>query len=56
MKENRINIPRKEARQRLIGFKASNSEVRRIKSFCRKNQISQSDFFRYAVKQIISNF
>jgi hypothetical protein len=45
MKENRVNIPKREVRPKLLGFKASSSEVKRIKSFCRNKQISQSDFF-----------
>jgi hypothetical protein len=56
MKENKVRIPRKEVRPKLLGFKASPSEVKRIKSFCRQQQINQSDLFRFAIKQIITNF
>lgn len=49
-------IPRKEARQKLLGFKASTNEVKKLKTFCRQQQITQSDFFRFAIRQIIQNF
>jgi hypothetical protein len=51
-----LKIPRKEARPKLLGFKASPNEVKRLKSFCHKEQISQSELFRFAIRQIIQNF
>jgi hypothetical protein len=51
-----LKIPRKEARPKLLGFKASTNEVKRLKSFCRQQQINQSEFFRFAIRQIIQNF
>lgn len=49
-------IPKKEARPKLIGFKASANEVKKLKTFCRQQQITQSDLFRFAIRQIIPNF
>ena len=49
-------IPRKEARPKLLGFKASTNEVKKLKSFCKQQQINQSDLFRFAIRQIITNF
>lgn len=51
-----INIPKKEARPKLLGFKASTNEVKKLKSFCKQQQINQSDLFRFAIRQIIPNF
>jgi hypothetical protein len=51
-----LNIPRKEARPKLLGFKASANEVKKLKSFCKQQQINQSDLFRFAIRQIIQNF
>lgn len=51
-----FEIPRKEARPKLLGFKASKNEVKKLKSFCKQQQISQSDLFRFAIRQIIQNF
>jgi hypothetical protein len=51
-----LEIPRKEARPKLLGFKASTNEVKKLKTFCKKQQISQSDLLRFAIRQIIPNF
>jgi hypothetical protein len=51
-----LKIPRKEARPKLLGFKASANEVKKLKSFCKQQQINQSDLFRFAIRQIIQNF
>lgn len=56
MNKDEINIPKKEARPKLLGFKASASEVKKLKSFCKQKQINQSDLFRFAIRQIITNF
>lgn len=51
-----VKIPRKEARPKLLGFKASANEVKKLKAFCKQQQVSQSDLFRYAIRQVIPNF
>jgi hypothetical protein len=51
-----LKIPRKETRTKLLGFKASENEVKKLKSFCKQQKINQSDLFRFAIRQIIQNF
>lgn len=56
MEENLIEIPKKEVRPKLLGFKASVREAREIRHFCKHYRISKSDFFRLSIRQIIKNF
>jgi hypothetical protein len=56
MTKDQINIPKKEARPKLLGFKTSANEVKKLKTFCKQQQVSQSELFRYAIRQIIPNF
>lgn len=56
MEENKIEIPKKEVRRKLLGFKASVREVRQIKHFCKHYGISKSDFFRISIRHLIKDF
>lgn len=54
--ENQIKIPKRETKDKVLGFKASVTEIRKLKDFCKRQQISQSEVIRYAIRQIIPNF
>jgi hypothetical protein len=54
--EDQFRIPRRENRHKLLGFKASPTEVKKLKDFCSSQEISQSEVIRFAIRQIIPNF
>lgn len=56
MDEHNIEIPQKEVRPKLLGFKASVREAKQVKQFCRLHRITKSDLFRICIRQIIKNF
>jgi len=50
------DIPKKHAKTKLLGFKATAEEVRKFKQFCKKEQVSQSELIRFAIRLVIPNF
>lgn len=51
-----IEIPAKETKHKILGFKASPSEVNKLKTFCVNQKVTQSEFIRFAIRQYIPNF
>ncbi|WP_167618200.1 ribbon-helix-helix protein, CopG family [Maribellus sediminis] len=49
-------IPKKDPKTKMLGFKASKEEVKKLKQFCQKEQVSQSEFMRFAIRLVIRNF
>ena len=54
--ENQIKIPLRETKHKMLGFKASPTEVKKLKTFCSSQRVSQSEFIRFAIRQYIPNF
>ncbi|WP_372773478.1 ribbon-helix-helix protein, CopG family [Mangrovibacterium sp.] len=51
-----FKIPKKTHKTKLLGFKASPEEVKKLKQFCEKEQVSQSELIRFAIRLVIPNF
>lgn len=51
-----FQIPKKTHKTKLLGFKASPEEVKKLKQFCEKEKVTQSDVIRFAVRLIVPNF
>lgn len=51
-----LKIPKRESRNKILGFKATDAEIKKVKAVCKQKQISQTDLIRYALRQIIPNF
>jgi len=49
-------IPKKRNKTKLLGFKASVEEVKKLKQFCDKEQVTQSELIRYAIRLVITDF
>lgn len=54
--EKQIEIPLRETKHKMLGFKASPTEVKKLKTFCCSQNVSQSEFIRFAIRQYIPNF
>lgn len=53
--KSKIKIPPTETKAQLIGVKLTDSEISKIKSFCKENKVSQSNLIRFAIKNYIPN-
>jgi len=51
-----FQIPKKKQKTKMLGFKASPSEVKKLKQFCDKEQVTQSELIRYAIRLVITDF
>jgi hypothetical protein len=49
----KIKIPTNEVKKQIIGVRLNNTEILKVKIFCRKNHISQSNLIRYAINDFI---
>lgn len=51
-----IEIPQQEKKEKLIGFKLTDSEQQKVKDFCAEKKVSLTFLMRTALKNIIPNF
>ncbi len=51
--KTKIKIPTIEIKKQIIGVRLTRAEISNIKSFCRKNHVTQSNLIRYAIKDYI---
>lgn len=51
----KIKIPPTEPKGQIIGVKLTESEILKIKLFCKEKKVSQSNLIRYAIKNYIPN-
>jgi hypothetical protein len=48
--KTKVRIPITEIKEQIIGVRLTPTEISKVKSFCRKNRITQSNLIRYAIK------
>lgn len=53
MEELEFNDLKKKKRH--IGFRVSNYERKQLEDFCKKEDISITDFLRYAIRKVINS-
>lgn len=49
-----LNFNHLRKKKRHIGFRVSEHERQQLKRFCQKEQISITDFLRYAIRKVIN--
>lgn len=49
-----LNFNHLRKKKRHIGFRVSEHERQQLKRFCKKEQISITDFLRYAIRKVIN--
>lgn len=49
-----LNFNHLRKKKKHVGFRVSNYERKQLKEFCRKEQISMTDFLRYAIRKVIN--
>lgn len=48
--KTKVKIPPTEIKKQIIGVKLTDTEISKIKVFCKENKISQSNLIRYSIK------
>ncbi len=51
--KTKVKIPIKAIKEQIIGVRLSSKEISKVKSFCRKGKITQSNLIRYAIRNYI---
>ena len=52
---NKIKIPKRTNKEKLLAVRVDNEELTAIKKFCATHKIRVSDFLRYSIKEVNSN-
>lgn len=51
--KTKFQIPPTEPKSQIIGVKLTNSEISKVKTFCKENKVSQSNLIRHAIRHFI---